>query len=160
MKSMYLPITRYILAILLFLIAGNGYAQRAITWKGGTPGKNSDWYCPQNWSSTSVPDEFSDVIIPDVSTSSLALPMIQSGQVEVNSITIYSNGGLTISKNARLVVLSYAKGVNARNVKGEGFLLQNNYLSMKSKSMMIYMARENQFDLLTSFDQNRNSKHP
>jgi hypothetical protein len=107
-----------------------------------------------------VPDEFSDVIIPDVSTSTFALPLIQSGQVEVNSITIYSNGGLTISKNAMLIVLSYAEGVNARNVKGEGLLMHNNYLSMKSKSMVIYMARKLPSIMLTAFDQNQNSGSP
>jgi len=146
MKSSQLQIAQWLMINLFLLITVSVFSQRAITWKGGAPGKKNDWYCPQNWSSTSVPDEFSDVIIPDVSTSSFALPCIQSGEVEVNSITIQSNGGLTILKNAMMVVLEYTDGVSPKNVKGEGLLMLNNNASMNSKSMVVYKANENQFN--------------
>lgn len=123
MKSPYLHATQWITALFILLIAGNGYAQRAIVWKGGAPGMKNDWYCPQNWSTTSVPDEFSDVIIPDVSTSTFASPVIRSGDVEVNSLEMHANASLTIESRARLVVNSHAVGIAPGKLKGEGRLI-------------------------------------
>lgn len=123
MKSQYLPATQWIITILLLLVAGNGYTQRAITWKGGTPGMKNEWYCPQNWSTASVPDEFSDVIIPDVSTSTFASPVIKSGDVEINSLEMHTNATLTIEGKARLVVVSHVEGLTLAKLKGEGKLI-------------------------------------
>jgi len=80
-------------------------AQKTATWKGGTPGKPADWNCAANWKEGSVPNEFSQVIIPDVSSSSFSNPVIASGEVEVWSILIYSGATLRIGKNARLIAL-------------------------------------------------------
>lgn len=78
-------------------------AQRTATWKGGTPGKISDWNCPTNWKEGRVPDEFSNVVIPDVSTSTFSYPIINS-EVEIFSLIcdaparlkILDGGGLTV----------------------------------------------------------------
>jgi len=123
MKSSYLPATQWIVAMLLLLAVGNSHAQRSITWKGGTPGMKNDWFCPQNWSTSSVPDEFSDVIIPDVSTSTFATPVIKSGEVEINSLQILSNGKLTIDKTATVVVINRVTGLTSINIQGEGRLI-------------------------------------
>lgn len=123
MKSSYLPATQWIVAMLLLLAAGNSQAQRAITWKGGTPGMKNDWFCPQNWSTSSVPDEFSDVIIPDVSTSTFATPVIKSGDVEINSLEIHSNAILTIDKAASVVVASRITGLTPGKIQGAGRLI-------------------------------------
>ncbi|MBL0008582.1 MAG: hypothetical protein IPP25_15760 [Saprospiraceae bacterium] len=80
MKPSKLPGTQWILSVLFTLSTVYGFSQRAITWKGGTPGMQNEWSCPQNWSSTSLPNEFSDVIIPDVSSSTFAPPLYQGGQ--------------------------------------------------------------------------------
>ncbi len=50
-----------------------------------------------------MPDEFSNVVIPDVSTTTLAAPVIKNGQFEVNSILVHSNAKLTIEQDAQLV---------------------------------------------------------
>lgn len=78
-------------------------AQRTATWKGGTPGKSADWNCPTNWKEGRVPDEFSNVVIPDVSTSTFSYPIINN-EVEILSLIcdaparlkILDGGGLTV----------------------------------------------------------------
>ncbi len=62
------------------------------------------WNCPKNWSSHRVPDTFSDVIIPDVSSTSLAFPVIREGSHEINSLLLYSNATLTIEEGAMLSI--------------------------------------------------------
>lgn len=123
MKSTYLQAAQWVTTLLIILVTINGYAQRTITWKGGTPGMKNDWYCPQNWSTASVPDEFSDVIIPDVSTTTFAAPVIKTGDVEINSIEIHTNASLTISCMARVVVISHTVGLTPGTLKGEGRLI-------------------------------------
>ena len=103
---------QWFLALFLMTICLNAFSQKAIIWKGGTPGMKNEWNCPQNWNTSSVPDEFSDVIIPDVSTSSFALPVLHSGKIEVNSLFIRDNGSLTITRDAALIVLGNAEGIN------------------------------------------------
>lgn len=78
-------------------------AQTTSTWKGGAAGQEHEWNCPKNWSNHKVPDEFSNVVIPDVSTTTLAAPVIKNGQFEVNSILVHSNAKLTIEQDAQLV---------------------------------------------------------
>lgn len=116
------------MTFLLMLVSVGGYAQKEITWKGGFPGKNNDWFCAQNWSTSSVPDEFSNVIIPDVSTSTFAPPMIRSGQVEINSLNMLDNASLTITKGAILIVNDSMEGVKSSKVKGEGKVIRKDEL--------------------------------
>ena len=73
-------------------------------WKGGTPGMENDWYCPKNWSKYKVPDAFSDVIIPDVSSTTLSMPVIKDGRAEAHSLFIYPAASLTVAEPAQLVV--------------------------------------------------------
>ncbi|MFN0035682.1 MAG: hypothetical protein ACKVUS_11490 [Saprospiraceae bacterium] len=81
-------------------------AQKTATWKGGTPGKPTDWNCATNWKEGRLPNEFSQVIIPDVSSSSFSNPMLISGEVEVWSILIHAGASLRIGKNARLIAIA------------------------------------------------------
>ncbi|MBP7240133.1 MAG: hypothetical protein KBA14_07890 [Saprospiraceae bacterium] len=124
MKSTNLPKAQWILTLLGILIAFSGFSQKSITWKGGTPGMKNDWYCPQNWSTTSLPDEFSDVIIPDVSTSTLAFPEIKSGEIEINSLMMHSNTLLMIGEDATLMVTGNIEGLTAAKLPGAGRLLR------------------------------------
>ncbi len=124
MKSSKLHGTQWILAILFTLTTVCGFSQRTITWKGGTPGMKNDWFCPQNWSSTSLPDEFSDVIIPDVSSSTIAPPCIKEGKIEINSLMIQSNASITIDVDASLTVISHIEGLDTDKIKGEGQLIR------------------------------------
>ncbi len=137
MKSTKWLSTHWILAILFALSTVNGFSQRSITWKGGTPGMSTDWYCPQNWSSTSLPDEFSDVIIPDVSSSAFAPPCITVGKIEINSLMLQSNASLTIADDASLTILSHNEGLNWGKIKGEGQLILKEELPPMIRLMTI-----------------------
>ena len=90
---------------LLLLCCTTGFSQITTTWKGGAPGLENDWNCPRNWSNYAVPDAFSNVIIPDVSTTSLAAPLLKTGKVEVNTLFLESNAKFTVEEGAQLVVL-------------------------------------------------------
>jgi hypothetical protein len=114
------------LPLMLVCFANALSAQNAVTWKGGTPGQEGNWDCPKNWSSYRVPDEFSDVVIPDVSTTTLAAPKIMSGNYEVNSIQLLPNARLTIEHGAQLVVYSIENGFE----KGDGLHLKGSLLKM------------------------------
>ncbi|MFN0174840.1 MAG: hypothetical protein ACKVU0_09360 [Saprospiraceae bacterium] len=70
---------------LLSLLSLNAQSQKTATWKGGTPGKSTDWNCPGNWKEGRVPNEFSHVVIPDVSSSTFSYPVIDS-EIEIWSI--------------------------------------------------------------------------
>jgi hypothetical protein len=116
---------RITLALTMILIAfcTSGFSQKVSIWKGGTPGMKNEWNCPQNWSTSSVPDEFTNVSIPDVSSSTLSAPVIRSGKVEVNSLFIHSNASLRIEKQAQLVVYGIAEGIRQKNMDLEGTLV-------------------------------------
>lgn len=95
-------------------------AQRSNTWLGGTPGMENDWNCPRNWSQGRVPDEFSDVIIPDVSSTSLANPVIREGTCLLNSLMLQSKALLIVMKGAELIVFGEANGINRFNLLSDG----------------------------------------
>ena len=79
-------------------------AQIPAIWKGGTPGRPNDWNCATNWRENRVPDEFSNVVVPEVSTTSFASPVIFSGEALVNALFLAPNASLTVGKKARLTV--------------------------------------------------------
>lgn len=98
------------------------FAQQSVTWYGGTPGSETSWTEGRNWSNNKVPDKFSDVIIPDVTTSTFSTPVIKNGTFELNSLYIVPNGRLTIQSDAKVIVYGYAEGVLKQNVNLKGTL--------------------------------------
>lgn len=100
-----------ICTVFLLALSLNAFSQKTVVWKGGAPGQETNWYCPKNWSTQTVPDSFSDVVIPDVSTTTQALPEIRSGRVEVNRLTIAGNTGLSLGESAQMVVLDNTDGI-------------------------------------------------
>lgn len=91
-----------LLAIML-TAASSAFSQKAFTWKGGTPGQENNWNCAKNWVPNEVPNEFADIIIPDVSTTTMASPVVSDGRFEVNSMFLQSTALLTIEANAQLI---------------------------------------------------------
>jgi len=112
-----------LLIALFTLISTITIAQNQVTWKGGTPGKETSWNEARNWSNNRVPDEFSDVIIPDVSTSTFSTPVIKEGTIELNSIMIESNAQLTIEASAKVIVYGYTEGLINNNLQLKGSLI-------------------------------------
>ena len=96
---------------LFTLISTVTIAQNTVTWKGGTPGNETSWNEARNWSNHKVPNEFSNVIIPDVSSSTFSYPIIEEGIVELNSILVASTALLTIRNSAKLIIYGYAEGL-------------------------------------------------
>jgi len=99
------PLCTLLSAALLFTLSTTALAQKVAIWKCGTPGKPAEWNCATNWKEGQLPNEFSQVIIHDVSTSTFNNPVLASGAVEVWSIQIHSGASLRIGKNARLIAL-------------------------------------------------------
>lgn len=87
------------------------FAQQAVIWKGGTTGKEVNWNEARNWSNNKVPNKFSDVVNPDVSTITFAAPIIAGGSVELNSIQILSNGRLRVDSSIKMIIYEFAKGI-------------------------------------------------
>jgi hypothetical protein len=112
-----------LLIAILTLTATITFAQQSVTWKGGTPGKETSWNEARNWSNNKVPNEFSDVMIPDVSTSTFSTPVIKEGTIELNSIRIASNGKLTVESTAKVIVFGYTEGIIKESVNLEGTLM-------------------------------------
>lgn len=109
-----------LLIVLLTMASTSLMAQNTVTWIGGTPGNETSWDEPKNWSNHHVPNEFSNVYIPDVSTSTFSNPTIKNGVIELNSLQIVSTAKLTINKMAKLIVHGSAEGVFAANVDIKG----------------------------------------
>ncbi|MFN0174199.1 MAG: hypothetical protein ACKVU0_06090 [Saprospiraceae bacterium] len=95
------------IVLLLLLCIAHGYsnAQKIATWKGGTPGRNTEWNCPGNWKEGRVPNEFSSVVIPDISTSTFSYPVVRKGTVEISSLQCAPGAKLTVLGNAKVMVL-------------------------------------------------------
>ncbi len=81
-------------------------AQIDAIWKGGSPGRETDWHFVPNWSTSRIPDEFSIVIIPDVSSASGNFPVISKNAGQINALIIESGANLTIPKSGSLAVES------------------------------------------------------
>jgi hypothetical protein len=97
-------------------------AQKITTWKGGTPGRPNEWNCPSNWKEGRVPNEFSQVLIPDVSSSTFHNPVLNEGEVEIWSLQILSGASLRIGKYASLFLLEQEE--HPYMAFGEGVLQQ------------------------------------
>lgn len=123
MKTVHPVYANLIFSLLFLACAPLLFSQKNNTWKGGAPGLENEWNCPKNWSAYSVPDDFTNVFIPDVSSTSLSFPIIKSGLVEINALTIASNAILTVEKGAQLTVFTTAQGANGRSLKLKGSIL-------------------------------------
>lgn len=107
----------------LLLASAAVHAQKTVTWKGGAPGRETEWNCPKNWSSGAVPNCFSDVIIPDVSTASNRYPIIREWGQEVNTLVMYSGASLFIQPSGSLNVINHFDRQGGQMIAGTGVLL-------------------------------------
>lgn len=110
-------------AALFFCLQHSGFAQKSATWKGGTPGKSTDWNCPTNWLESRIPNEFSDVIIPDLSTTGAGSgPVICRDADGVNSLTLRSGARLVIEKTGCLTVFEALEILGNAELQNNGLL--------------------------------------
>ncbi|MDQ3017152.1 MAG: hypothetical protein M3R25_10610 [Bacteroidota bacterium] len=77
-------------------------------WIGQTPGSERAWQQPNNWSTQTIPNEFSDVVIRTDETLTNNYPIYPSGLTEINSLHICPGAQLYI-RSGDIVVLDNAK---------------------------------------------------
>ena len=88
-------------------------AQIKTEWIGGTPGKETSWNEPRNWSTNHVPDEFSCVVIKSKNNGHNAQPVLKE-EVQVISIEVQTGAQLTITETGHLaidVTETFSKGM-------------------------------------------------
>ena len=120
MKTSFFVVSCFVLTS----FSSTAFAQPGNYWVGGAPGHENEWNCPKNWSEGSVPNEFSNVIIPDVSTGSRANPVLRSGMMEIGSLVLESNASLEIGKQATLVIYDGLFAVNRSDLNSKGTMIQ------------------------------------
>jgi hypothetical protein len=104
---------------LILSVAVSASAQISNTWKGGTPGHETDWSYFKNWSLGKTPDVFDNVVIPDVSTTTRCYPVIATGEIEVLSLEVQTGASLTLKKSAFVLTETFVcqgicKGCSSR----------------------------------------------
>lgn len=99
------------------------HLQNTNYWKGGHPGQPTEWNCAQNWSLSQVPNEFSNVVIPDVSTQTNAYPVLRNTDTEVNSLVLLSGASLTVASDASLSVVTSVEKVGNARLQVRGILV-------------------------------------
>ena len=128
-----------LLIAILTLSATITFAQQTVTWKGGTPGNETNWNEAKNWSNNRVPNIFSDVVIEDVSTSTFSTPSIEGGIIELNSIRITSNAKLTVGVNAKVIIYSHTEGLFKENLDIKGtFMVMGELENSELKNVVIH----------------------
>jgi hypothetical protein len=128
MKKPNVQIASLFLLAAFLLLAGTVSAQKTNTWKGGKPGHPNAWNCAQNWSLNTVPNEFQDVMIPDVSSGFNQYPIIDDTENTVRSLTISANAQLTILPTGKLLVIGFEDGTGLIN---QGKIFGINYLYLE-----------------------------
>lgn len=94
-------------------------AQKQATWKGGAPGRSTDWNCSANWKEGRVPNVFCDVVIPVVDF----IPHIRIEADGINSLTLMPGAELCIEKSGVLEVLGWLNLFGASKIQNAGKLL-------------------------------------
>ena len=126
MKKPNVQKASFMLLIVCLLFSISVTAQKINTWKGGKTGHPNAWDCAQNWSLNAVPNEFQDVVIPDVSSGFNQYPVIDDAENVVRSITICSHAQLTIMPSGTLSVMGFgdASGyINQGRIIGYEYLI-------------------------------------
>lgn len=95
-------------------------AQKTATWKGGTPGKPSEWNCATNWREGRVPNEFSDVVIPSILNHTY--PVISTSVDDINALFLASEASLRIDKKGALTVYERAEIAPGSMIQNHGVL--------------------------------------
>ena len=94
-------------ALFLFCLAlFTGFALSAQNrWVGGTPGTETDWLQPRNWSKNRVPDwTDSVVLIPDVSTQSGFFPVVSTIVPAIPHLFVASGAKLVLKPSGDLTI--------------------------------------------------------
>ena len=90
------------------------HAQTAISWKGGTPGKETKWSEPKNWDAHRIPNEEDKVIIKMENNGHFSQPVIDK-EVHIAWLEIHSRAALEVTKSGVLLIDGtdvYSEGIS------------------------------------------------
>ncbi|MBK7335060.1 MAG: hypothetical protein IPJ00_02375 [Saprospirales bacterium] len=124
MKAQSLVVSGLFSSLLVLSLSLPVFSQTLNFWIGGAPGLEREWNCPKNWSAYKVPNEFSSVVIPDVSTGSRSYPVIYSGVLEIYSLDLTSNASLEIGNQATLIVYGEIHNPGKVILNPDGILIE------------------------------------
>lgn len=119
-------------------------AQVQVSWIGGTYGQETNWDCPSNWSTGSVPDEDSHVVIAFLNSGHHAQPVIED-EAYIASLEIRSMGNLTVEKGALLMI-------DGSDNYSTGIALYGGSVNNKGSIHLIALDQEMSSDVLASVD--------
>ncbi|MEM6965966.1 MAG: hypothetical protein AAF573_14460 [Bacteroidota bacterium] len=133
---------RVVITILSFwlLVANTTVAQNS--WLGGTPGAETEWNNPKNWSENRVPDWRDDVvIIGNVSSQSGHFPKVTEKTPEISHLRLDGGATLTIEKEGSLIV----NGANTHNygIVNVGTLVNYGFVSIENTALPALENLEN-----------------
>lgn len=78
-----------------------------VEWRGGFPGQENDWFCAKNWSDNRIPDDFDNVVVPDLSTRGNHFPVVKGKEARVQSLQLQSGAKIRIESGAQLTIMGY-----------------------------------------------------
>lgn len=100
---------------LFFVLQMAASAQTTATWMGGTPGRSQDWNCPTNWKEGSVPDEFSQVIIP---ADRHTYPVIKTEVEDIDALRVDGGSMLIVEAKGAITILGETGRLNGVSILG------------------------------------------
>lgn len=131
-KHNFIIKTTITIVSLWLLVANTAFAQNS--WIGGTPGAETEWNNPKNWSENRVPDWRDDiVIIQNVSSQSGHFPKVTKIAPEINHLKLEGGATLTVEKKGKLVV----NGANTYNygILNVGTLINYGFVSIENTAL-------------------------
>ena len=103
------PVIQFTMKKLIILVLAIGIgttlqAQNTIYWKGGTPGEETKWYNPKNWSPNRIPASNDIVVIPNCSSHGCFYPELAETAAPIAHLRVESGAVLTIQKGGYLSI--------------------------------------------------------
>ena len=93
-----------ILLGLVFCLSIAIQAQNTVRWTGGTPGSETNWESPKNWTPNRVPSSNDLVIIPDCSSKGGFYPELTKTAGPIAHLRVEGGARLTILSGAQLAI--------------------------------------------------------
>lgn len=125
----------------MYLISSSLHAETN-TWKGGTPGDETNWMNPRNWCANTVPTEISDVVIPNISTTGSHYPIVKSKVEPIGSLLISGGAKLFIEESGLLIV--DGREVYNYGILNLGYILINGEVFIENCALDPYLGDKTQ----------------
>jgi len=101
-----------ILGCILFI--ATGLQSQSLYWEGGTPGREKDWNCAENWQENRTPGIMDRVVIPNLHSKGEWYPEVKQQAEPIATLLMLSGAELTIDDDGVLTIdgaTTYADGL-------------------------------------------------